>query len=77
MKYNIAVIPGDGIGPEVIDQAKKALNAIADVYNHIFNEWLLNTDYELRDEPVRERYISNPERVAEDKLKTEFYIPIK
>ncbi len=49
----------------------------ADVYNHIFNEWLLNTDYELRDEPVRERYISNPERVAEDKLKTEFYIPIK
>ncbi|MCL6295887.1 AraC family transcriptional regulator [Jejuia spongiicola] len=49
----------------------------ADVYNHIFNEWLLNTDYELRGEPVRERYISNPERVAEDKLKTEFYIPIK
>jgi len=48
----------------------------ADVYNYIFNEWLLSTDYELRDEPVRERYISNPERVAEDKLKTEFYIPI-
>ncbi len=49
----------------------------AEVYNYIFNEWLLNTDYELRDEPVRERYISNPERVAEEKLKTEFYIPVK
>ncbi|WP_034045059.1 AraC family transcriptional regulator [Wocania ichthyoenteri] len=49
----------------------------ADVYNYIFNEWFLNTDYELRDEPVRERYISHPERVAEEKLKTEFYIPIK
>lgn len=36
MKYNIAVIPGDGIGPEVIEQAKKALKAIADVYDHIF-----------------------------------------
>lgn len=36
MKYNIAVIPGDGIGPEVIDQAKKALNAVGDVYDHIF-----------------------------------------
>ena len=48
-----------------------------DVYDYMFNNWLLNTDYELRDEPVREKYISNPERVEEDKLKTEFYIPIK
>ncbi|WP_425075346.1 AraC family transcriptional regulator [Psychroserpens sp. S379A] len=47
------------------------------VYDYMFNEWLLNTDYELREAPVREKYISNPERVAEDKLKTEFYIPIK
>ena len=36
MKYNIAVIPGDGIGPEVTGQAKKALNAIANVYDHTF-----------------------------------------
>ena len=36
MKYTIAVIPGDGIGPEVTNQAKKALDAIAEVYNHIF-----------------------------------------
>ena len=36
MKYTIAVIPGDGIGPEVTEQAKKALNAIADVYEHTF-----------------------------------------
>ncbi|TGV04657.1 AraC family transcriptional regulator [Flavivirga rizhaonensis] len=48
-----------------------------DVYNYIFNEWLLNNDYELRDEIVREKYISNPERVKPHKLKTEFYIPIK
>ncbi|MEW4924127.1 AraC family transcriptional regulator [Algibacter sp. 2305UL17-15] len=47
------------------------------VYNYMFNDWLTTTDFELRDEPVRERYISNPERVAEEKLKTEFYIPIK
>lgn len=36
MKYTIAVIPGDGIGPEVTNQAKKALDAIAEVYDHIF-----------------------------------------
>jgi len=36
MKFNIAVIPGDGIGPEVTEQAKKALNAVAEAYDHIF-----------------------------------------
>ena len=36
MKFNIAVIPGDGIGPEVINQAKKALNAVANTFNHVF-----------------------------------------
>ena len=36
MKFNITVIPGDGIGPEVIAQAKKVLNAVANVYDHTF-----------------------------------------
>ena len=36
MEKKIAVILGDGIGPEVTNQAKKALDAIAEVYDHIF-----------------------------------------
>jgi len=36
MKVTIAIIPGDGIGPEVTAQAKKALDAVAETYNHIF-----------------------------------------
>ncbi len=36
MKLNIAVLPGDGIGPEVIEQAVKVLKAIAMEFNHIF-----------------------------------------
>ncbi len=36
MKLTIAVIPGDGVGPEVTEQAKKALNAVAEAYDHIF-----------------------------------------
>ncbi len=36
MKKRIAVLPGDGIGPEVIKQAKKVLDVIAQKYNHIF-----------------------------------------
>lgn len=37
MKLNIAVLPGDGIGPEVTAQAIKTLNAIALEFNHTFN----------------------------------------
>jgi 3-isopropylmalate dehydrogenase len=36
MYLKIAVLSGDGIGPEVILQAKKALNAIGVVYDHQF-----------------------------------------
>ncbi len=34
MKLNIALLAGDGIGPEVIDQAVKVCNAIATKFNH-------------------------------------------
>ncbi|MCD7807050.1 MAG: 3-isopropylmalate dehydrogenase [Lachnospiraceae bacterium] len=34
MKLNITCIPGDGIGPEIVTQAKNVLNAIADQYGH-------------------------------------------
>ncbi len=35
-KFNITVIPGDGIGPEVTKQAQKALEAVGDVYGYTF-----------------------------------------
>ena len=37
MKLNIAVLPGDGIGPEVTKQAIKALQAIALEFDHSFS----------------------------------------
>jgi 3-isopropylmalate dehydrogenase len=37
MKLNIAVLPGDGIGPEIIDQALKALKAVAAKCGHELN----------------------------------------
>ena len=39
MKLNIALLPGDGIGPEVIEQAVKVSNAIAKKFNHKIN-WM-------------------------------------
>lgn len=37
MNYNIAVIPGDGIGPEIVAEAQKVLNRIGTKFSHSFN----------------------------------------
>lgn len=37
MNYKVAVIPGDGIGPEIVDEAKKVLNAVGAKYGHEFD----------------------------------------
>jgi len=37
MDFNIAVLAGDGIGPEIIDQAKKVIIAVGKKCNHKFN----------------------------------------
>jgi 3-isopropylmalate dehydrogenase len=37
MKKHIAYLPGDGIGPEVALQGKKALEAIAKKFGHEFS----------------------------------------
>lgn len=36
MNYKIAVIKGDGIGPEIVDEAIKVLKKIGEKYNHNF-----------------------------------------
>jgi len=37
MKFSVAVVPGDGIGPEVIAPTLEVLDAVGDKYGHIFN----------------------------------------
>lgn len=37
MEKNIAVIKGDGIGPEIVEEAMKVLDTVAEKYNHKFN----------------------------------------
>ena len=32
MKMNIVCIPGDGIGPEIVAQARAVLDSVADIY---------------------------------------------
>ncbi|MDE6953480.1 MAG: 3-isopropylmalate dehydrogenase [Erysipelotrichales bacterium] len=37
MEKNITMIKGDGIGPEIVDEAIKVLNVIAEKYKHTFH----------------------------------------
>ena len=34
MKLNIAVLPGDGIGPEIMQQGVAVMDAIAEKFHH-------------------------------------------
>ena len=36
MNYKVAVIPGDGIGPEIVTEAKKVLDKTGEKYGHTF-----------------------------------------
>lgn len=37
MNYNIALLKGDGIGPEIVDSAVRVLQAVAQKFGHTFN----------------------------------------
>lgn len=37
MEFKIAKLPGDGIGPEIVEQAIKVINAIGNKFNHKFS----------------------------------------
>ena len=37
MEYRIATISGDGIGPEIVTEAKKVLDRVGQVYGHTFH----------------------------------------
>ena len=43
MKAKIAILPGDGIGPEIVAEAVKTLHAIAHIHGH---------DFEMKEYPV-------------------------
>ena len=36
MDYNITLIPGDGIGPEIVREARMVMDKVAEVYGHSF-----------------------------------------
>ena len=37
MDYNITLIPGDGIGPEIVREARKVMDRVGQIYGHTFH----------------------------------------
>ncbi|MCT4614632.1 MAG: AraC family transcriptional regulator [Marinifilaceae bacterium] len=77
-------VPEGEVGVKTIKGGKFAIflyqgsyQNLSKVYDYIFGSWLINSDYELRNEPVMEKYLNNPNRTIPEKLKTEIYLPIK
>ena len=57
---------------------KGAYENLSDSYNFIYNEWLLNSEFELRDTPCFEEYLNrDPRRTKPENLKSIIYIPLK
>ena len=50
MNYNVGVIAGDGIGPEIVSEARKVLDAIGAKFGHTFtyDEILMFTECRLQ-----------------------------
>jgi 3-isopropylmalate dehydrogenase len=61
MKYNVPVIPGDGIGPEIIAEGKKVLEAAGEKYDFSI-DWI---EFSLG----AENYLKTGELVSEETLK--------
>ncbi len=56
---------------------KGAYSGLNRLYQSIYLDWLPNTNIKLRHSIPFEKYLNNPDKVKEDDLLTEIYIPIK
>ena len=66
MNFHIAVIPGDGIGPEIVTQAKKVLDKVGEVYGHTFEyEELLMRHWSAQRKAIP--YCSEPSEEMSDR----------
>ncbi len=65
MIFNIAVLPGDGIGPEVIKQSVRVCDAVAKIFNHKIN-WNYGLVGASAIEKIGDPYPKETHRICED-----------
>ena len=67
MNYNIALLRGDGIGPEIVDSAVKVLLAVGEKFGHTFNF----TPYDIGGVAIDKHGVPLPEATVEGCLKSD------
>ena len=70
MEYKIALIHGDGIGPEIVEEAKKVLDKVCDVFGHSFtykNILLGGASIDVHGVPLTEEAVSDA-KICDDLL---------
>ena len=48
-----------------------------EVYDIIYDKWLINSEYNLRNVPVMEKYLNSPLQIEINELNIEVYLPIE
>ncbi|MDR2927464.1 MAG: AraC family transcriptional regulator [Cytophagaceae bacterium] len=76
--------PKGEIGVKTIEGGKYAMflytgsyEHLGAVYDTIYSKWLPESGEKLRNYHCFEKYISNPDNTAPEKLKTEIYVPVE
>ena len=75
MNYHIAVIPGDGIGPEIVAEAKKVLDKVASVYGHNFEYEELELEEKREYENYKRRCLAEADHSQEKKCLEYLTVP--
>ena len=70
MNFNIALLKGDGIGPEIVDSAVRVLDAVGKKYGHSFSF----TPYDIGGVAIDKYGIPLPEATVEGCLKSDSVI---
>ena len=55
---------------------KGPYSGLLDMYYNIYMEWLPKSNYKLRKGGAFEKYLNNPDKVSEDEILTEIYVPV-
>ncbi len=78
-----AAKPQDEVSCKTLAGGKYAMFAYQGPYENlaaVYDEamrWLVNSEHELRDEPIFAKYLNDPRRTPAEKLKTEVYLPLR
>jgi AraC family transcriptional regulator len=64
-------------GKYAVFKYKGAYQKIGEAYHYIYTHWLLNSTFQLADEPAFEMYLNSPNKEKPENLLTDIYIPIQ